>query len=442
MAPLCRPRLSPRARGQRVDMVPKPGQADASGPSRHRDQGELLSADVDLASRWVGSSVLLASDESFGEKENLLNTQPAAFEPGHFGNRGEIVDGWETRRRREPGNDWALVRLGTPGVINSVDVDTSFFTGNFPQSFSLEACGREAYPSPQEILGQEVEWDEIVPTSPLRGDTHNTFSVVSDRRYTHVKLSAFPDGGIARLRVLGRVVADPRHFDGLTIDLASQEHGGAVVASSDDFYTSAGLLNRPDSARTMGEGWETRRRRDEGPDRVVFRLALAGRVRQLVLDTAHFKYNASAAVSIFGAASDVPPASDSPVWIPLVPRTRLQPDTRHVVQVGPNPPSISYVRLDAYPDGGLSRLRAIGDVDPAARREAGLHFFNSLPPAHAIQCLLEAGVGQDPARRLAHSRPFAEGWRERLEGGPDGFGAQDLDVVATILDGNGMQASR
>ena len=138
-----------------------------------------------------------------------------------------------------------------------------------------------------------------MPRAPLAGDTHNRFPVTDPRRFTHVRLSAYPDGGIARLRVYGHIVPDPRLFDGLTIDLASQDHGGQVVTSSDGFYTSAAMLNRPDKARTMGEGWETRRRRDDGNDHAIIRLALPGRIQLVEIDTAHFKYNASAEIALF-----------------------------------------------------------------------------------------------------------------------------------------------
>jgi allantoicase len=382
--------------------------------------GEPLAAETDLASRWLGGSVLAASDESFGDKENLLKPSPAAFEPGHYGNRGEIVDGWETRRRREPGHDWALIRLGTPGIITSVDVDTSFFTGNYPEFCIVEACGCEGYPSPAELNGPATEWVAIVHRSPLRGDMHNVFPVSDPRRFTHVRLSAFPDGGIARLRVLGEVVPDPRLVDGRTIDLVGQEYGGAVVLSSDGFYTSAQMLNRPDRARTMGEGWETRRRRDEGHDFVEFSLAFPGEVRQLIIDTAHFKYNASAEIAMYASGEAPPPTAESPEWLPLLPRTRLQPDTRHVFPVSHDQVAAS-VRLEAYPDGGLSRVRIIGAIDPDARRIAGYRWFNSLPLDQAVHCLEAAGVAHDTAVSVAGQRPLAEQWlsdfRRRAAGG-------------------------
>jgi allantoicase len=403
------------------------------------DQAEMLTAATDLASRWLGGSVVAASDESFGEKENLLDPGPAIFEPGRYGHRGEIVDGWETRRRREAGHDWALIRLGTPGTVTSVDVDTSFFTGNYPESCSIEACGREGYPSPGELNDRATGWVQIVPRSPLRGDTHNTFTVSDPRRFTHLRLSTFPDGGVARLRVLGRVVPDPRPLDGLTIDLASQEHGGAVVASSDGFYTSACALNRPDHARTMGEGWETRRRRDAGHDFVVFQLAFHGAVQRLIVDTAHFKYNASAEIAAYGCDQEPAPSVESPDWRLLLARTRLQPDTPHVFTVTDDQP-VAAIRLDAFPDGGLSRVRVIGRIDPAARRRAGHRWFNALPTDQAIRCLIDTGMPPDVAAEVVDQRPLPKGWLDELggrsdSGRPSGRVAGYLGVLSTMLEG-------
>jgi allantoicase len=386
---------------------------------------------VDLASRWLGASVMAASDESFGEKENLLTPTDAVFEPGHYGNRGEIVDGWETRRRREGGHDWAIIRLGAAGVITSVDVDTSFFTGNYPQSVSVEACGHEGYPGPAELAAPSAGWGQIVANTAVTGDSHNVFEVTDRRRFTHVRLSAYPDGGIARLRVYGEVIPDPRGLDELTVDLASQEYGGAVVASSDDFYTSASTLNRPDHARTMGEGWETRRRRDGGQDFAVFRLAFAGCVRRVIIDTAHFKYNASAAIALYGSAAEVVPAQDSPVWLPLLERVRLQPDTRHSYDLAQTEP-VTLVRLDAFPDGGISRVRLIGPIDRDARRMAGYRWFNSLPASQAVQCLRDAGLSAGLAAALAVQRPLSDRW---LGEQGDSADAAGIAILAGMLEG-------
>ena len=382
---------------------------------------------IDLASRWLGGSVLLASDESFGFKENLLVPGPADFTPGRYGHSGEIVDGWETRRRRgAPGHDWAIIRLGAPGIITSADVDTSFFTGNYPPVCRLEACGTEGYPDPGELLSNGTEWVEVVPESRLKGDAHNLFEIADPRRFTHVRLSIYPDGGVARLRVYGEVVPDPRLWDGVTIDLASQEHGGVVIADSDSFYSSAQVLNRPDRARTMGEGWETSRRRDGGHDTVVIALAAAGLLRQAEFDTSHFKYNASAEAELWGTGEDPVPDPGAPRWFPLLPRTRLQPDTRHVFPLTGPSPAVRAVRVDAFPDGGISRIRLIGVPDPAARFRAGLRWFNALPPAQARAFLLAKGLDGGGADGLIAARPLTDGAvpdavRPLLAAGPEGW---------------------
>jgi allantoicase len=324
---------------------------------------------LDLASRWFGASVLAASDESFGLKENLLHPGPSVFEPGRYDPRGEIVDGWETRRRREPGHDWALVRLGVPGAVTRIDIDTSFFTGNHPQTARVEGCTAGGYPSPAELLGGGTQWVELVPSSPLRGDAHNLFDVKDVRRFTHLRLSIAPDGGVARLRALGRAVIDPADWSGLTMELSGAEVGGRVLWSSNDFYTPAQVLVMPDRARTMGEGWETARRRDDGHDSIVIALAAEGTLSVIELDTAHFKYNASAEVAVLGLnaaqlaelQTGSPGAWEDPAdapWQPILPRTRLQPDTRHRFRIVAA--DVAAVRVEAFPDGGLSRVRLFG----------------------------------------------------------------------------------
>jgi allantoicase len=359
--------------------------------------------ELDLASRWCGGTVVAASDESFGEKEHLLDPGPCNWQPGRYGPRGELVDGWETRRRRgAPGEDWAIVRLGLQGAVTTVDVDTTSFSGNHPVTCRIEAAGCEGYPGPANLLDQTVRWETLVPDQPLGANAHHLLPVADDRRWTHVRLVIAPDGGVARLRVYGVALPHPRNLDGISVDLASWMTGGVVVASSDDFYGPAQVLNRPDQARNMGEGWETRRRRDGGHDWVLIRLGYAGAVSRLVFDTSFYRYNASEAVSVTGSTT----RDDTGDLALLLARTELQPDTVHDFAAEPAR-AVRFIRVDAYPDGGISRIRAVGHVDPAARADAGRRWWNALPEQQAQQVLADAGAPAIAATALVGDRPIA-----------------------------------
>jgi allantoicase len=312
----------------------------------------------DLASRALGGTLVTANDEFFAPADRLLAAEPPSFTPYTFGPKGQVYDGWETRRRRTPGHDYAVVRLGAPGVVRGVVVDTAFFTGNHPPLASIEACGVAGYPSAAEL--STVEWVPLVPRSQLLGDTRNSFHVDVPLRFTHVRLSIYPDGGVARLRVHGEVVPDPQLLAGLPLDLAALENGGFVTDCSNMFYASPNNLISPGLAQVMGDGWETARRRDDGNDWVVVRLAAAGTVRLVELDTTHFKGNAPASAALRGLDGLTSSPDDPTAWFGLLPRTTLQPDTRHRFVVEPK--RATHVRLDIYPDGGMARLRLYGDL--------------------------------------------------------------------------------
>jgi allantoicase len=346
----------------------------------------------DLAVRTLGGSVVAANDELFAERENLIKPQPAVFNAHTFGHKGQIYDGWETRRRREPGHDWAVVRLGVPGVIRGVVVDTAFFTGNYPEQCAVEAASVEGYPSPDELT--DAAWTEIVPRSPLKGDTRNPFSVATEESFTHVRLNIFPDGGVARLRVHGEVVPDPRLLAGAPLDLAALENGGLITDASNRFYSAPNNLLMPGKAAVMGDGWETARRRDDANDWVEVRLAAEGVIRRVELDTTHFKGNAPGWFRL----SDTGGAE-------LIPRTRLQPDTRHQFRIAAAAPA-TRVRVDVYPDGGFARLRLYGELTAEGRARLGLNWYNRLPTGHLTAVLAaEAGLPAADAAALAAARP-------------------------------------
>ena len=348
----------------------------------------------DLASRALGGAVIAANDEFFAAKENLVKPGPAEAR-AEFGHRGKEYDGWETRRRRTRGHDWALVRLGAPGVVAGVVVDTSFFTGNYPPQASLQGAAVEGHPSADEVA--KADWQPLLTLADLEGGTANAFAVDSDRRITHVRLCIHPDGGVARLRVHGTVLPDPRLLDTCAIDLAALENGGRVTGVSDEFFGRPDQLIGRGLARNMGEGWETRRRRDTGNDWVEVALACEGVVTLAELDTSYFLGNAPGSASLTGLGDDGE--------VVLLPRTRLLPDTRHRF-VLPAAPGVERVRLDVFPDGGMARLRLWGRPTPAGREQLGRRWFDALPDVQALEALGEAGIPPRDAGRLVRDRPL------------------------------------
>jgi allantoicase len=297
---------------------------------------------LDLLAMANGGRGIIANNEHYGAVANLTA-------PGRGVNMG---DGWETRRRREPGHDWALVRLGLPGVIRGVVIDTAWFRGNYPPHASVEAAALEGYPTVAEL--EAADWTEIVPRNEIKGDAEHFFEVADERRYTHVRLNIFPDGGVARLRVHGEVRPDLALYDGLSLDLAALENGALVTACSNQFYSSPNNVIAPGLARHQAEGWETARRRDGGNDWLMIRLAGAGVIRLAEIDTTNLLFNAPGEVSIKGTA-------DGTTWFGLLPRTRLQPDTPHRFRIE-DAPVATHVRVDIHPDGGLARLRLHGSL--------------------------------------------------------------------------------
>nr|MBA3411590.1 allantoicase [Geodermatophilaceae bacterium] len=242
----------------------------------------------DLASRSLSGAVIAANDEFFAEKENLVLPWPAAA-VADFGHKGKVYDGWETRRRREPGHDWATVRLGVPGRVHRVVIDTAWFTGNFPPYASLEATAVEGHPSVADLAA--ADWVPLLQRVGLRGGAANSFEVDSAIRATHVRLNIFPDGGVARLRVHGVPIADPRPLDVGPFDLAALENGGRIIGCSNEFYGAPHQLIGRGLVQNMGGGWETARRRDDGNDWVAVSLACAGVVALAELDTSYFLGN-------------------------------------------------------------------------------------------------------------------------------------------------------
>lgn len=322
---------------------------------------------IDLAAEQLGGAVVAANDEFFAPKEGMLKPTPAEWREGVYTERGKWMDGWETRRRRTPGYDWAIVRLGAPGIVRGVVIDTSFFTGNYPEQASLDVVELPGTPSAEELSSDAVKWKEVLPRSPLAGHTKNLLAVRDAPRATHLRLNIYPDGGVARFRVHGEVCPPSRVLGDEVVDLAAMENGGFVVVCSDMHYGHRQNLILPGRSTHMGNGWETKRRRGPGNDWTIVRLATRGVVERVEVDTDHYKGNAPDACLL--EYCDMPDATaehltTSKEWRELVPRSKLQPHARHAFDVDSKArvPG-THVRFSIYPDGGVARLRLLGRAE-------------------------------------------------------------------------------
>jgi len=313
-----------------------------------------------LADERLGAEILFCTDEFFAAASRMLSHQEPVWQEGVFDENGKWMDGWESRRKRCEGYDYSIIRLGLPGAIKAIDLDTSHFTGNFPPSASVQACHCEnAEPD------ADTAWVEILPSVSLSGDAHHIHAIDDERTWTHLKLNIYPDGGIARLRAWGQPQSRIEIGSSTPIDLAAVVNGGRALACSDEHFGRMANILNPGRGINMGDGWETARRRTPGNDWVIVALGHPGEIQRVEIDTAHFKGNYPDSCSIQAAfvkgGTDAQIETQSLFWRELLPPQKLRAHDQHyfseqIAALGP----ITHVRLNIFPDGGISRLRLIG----------------------------------------------------------------------------------
>ncbi|XP_023331244.1 allantoicase [Eurytemora carolleeae] len=356
----------------------------------------------DLAAQEAGGSILFATDDWFAHAENLLSSAEPVWKEG-FTEQGKWMDGWETRRKRIPGHDWCIIKLGLPGVISGVEIRTDFFTGNYTPKASIQATrlnsemptfkrDRRAGLAATAEQFKEIEvyesgcWKEIVPRTPLGAgykDTARTFIEVSSKEvYTHIRLNMFPDGGIARLRVYGVCTPLSTLAPGELVDLAAAELGGVCVGYSNAHYGHPRNMIRLGRGKDMGDGWETARKLDRpsiltagkdgifqvpGYEWACFRLGFPGNVLRVEVDTNHFKGNYPDSVIIDGCFVQQNLERDNienQEWQVLLPGKKLGPHHQHFFDVSEiaDVGKINHIRVRMFPDGGISRIRVLGHI--------------------------------------------------------------------------------
>ena len=316
---------------------------------------------VNLASPKMGTKILAFSDDFFGEVTRMLNDKEPIFIEDKYDNHGKWMDGWESKRRRDGGNDWAILKLGSSGIISKIEIDTSYFTGNFPPFFSLEGIYSETEPN------KDSNWKSLIAKTNLVGDCKNNFELNLKEKFNFVRLQIFPDGGVARIRLFGEVKYNWDRFNNEEIiELSSLKLGGSILAYNNAHYGDVSALLSEGRGKTMGDGWETRRRREPGNDWIIIKLAQKGIIEKIEIDTAHFKGNypdraSIQAISIDKNITTKDLIQSSENWDVILDETKLTADNIHEYEINSNSKAeATHIRLNIYPDGGVSRLRIFG----------------------------------------------------------------------------------
>jgi allantoicase len=320
---------------------------------------------IDLAAERMGGIALACSDDFFAGKENLLKPGRGIFIPEKYTDRGKWMDGWESRRKRIPGNDWCVIQLATSGKIYGVDIDTNHFLGNHPPFASIDAAN---LPAGFVEDPSKINWKEILPKSEILPGSQNFFEIADKEIYTHLRLNIYPDGGVARFKVYGEVFKDWNAFHNKQVDLAAAVNGARSILCNDMFFSHMDNLIMPGRGANMGDGWETKRNRTPGnSDWVIIRLAHKGIIERATVDTCHFKGNFPESCMLEGCniskEEEKNIASDSIRWKTIFPQSKLEANREHffekeIADKGP----FTHVRLTIFPDGGISRLRLTGTI--------------------------------------------------------------------------------
>ncbi|KAK3683766.1 galactose-binding domain-like protein [Podospora appendiculata] len=318
---------------------------------------------IDLISAALGGKVLGFSDEWFAEASNLLTPTAPIRQPGKMVYTGAWYDGWETRRHNTAPFDWVVIRLGVAsGTVEGVEVDTAFFSGNHAPAISVEGCFNL---NDEEVLawkGARGGWEPILSIQECGPSQRFGWKLddPTQKKYTHVRLNMYPDGGIARFRLFGHAVPVFPDDKDVIFDLAAAQNGGVAVSCSDQHFGTKDNLILPGRGKDMGDGWETARSRTRGHvDWAIIRLGAPGYIQSFVVDTAHFRGNFPQQVKLEAIEwkGEGEPAADAEGWTEVAEPIKCSPDREHPVESLIKDKPFTHVKLIIVPDGGVKRLR-------------------------------------------------------------------------------------
>ena len=323
----------------------------------------FLNGLIDLAQSRLGSKIVFKTNEFFAPAKRIINPWPPIFKEGVFDKHGKWMDGWETKRKRGKGYDYLILKLGRPGRISKIDIDTSYFSGNQPSKVSLHACF-----SKKKLPNKNSKWTTILKKKPTKANSHHFFNVTNKSIFTHIKLNIYPDGGVARIRIYGSIEI-LKNFTGKVLNLTSVLHGATPIACNNEHFGRAENILAPGMGKNMGDGWETRRSRGKNFDWLIIKCATAGKINKIQIDTHHFKGNYPDKCSIQAAFIDKKISSrtivnNSKKWKLLLNKVKLYAHKKHNFKNNlMKSKKINYIKINVFPDGGISRIRVFGKTE-------------------------------------------------------------------------------
>ena len=320
---------------------------------------------INVASCELGTKVIYTTDEFFAPVTRMLQETEAVFKD-EYDENGHWMDGWESRRKRDGENDYCILKLGVTSKISTFLVDTSQFKGNYPLAVSIK--GIKSSKDDEQFL-QEIkdeQWIDLLKQSDLEGDTKQYFDSIDFSELTHLRVDIYPDGGVARFKAFGEICFDDSLFEEENINVLSMRNGARAVHTNNEFFGSLSNILKDDEAINMGDGWETRRRREPGNDWGIIELSNPALIDNIMIDTNFFKGNYADSFSICSAylenTTDSSVVTQSMFWEELISSKKLEMDTKHYFSNNDllhNKP-ITHIRINIFPDGGVSRLKLFG----------------------------------------------------------------------------------
>ena len=323
----------------------------------------FLNGLIDLAQSRLGSKIVFKTNEFFAPAKRIINPWPPVFKEGVFDKHGKWMDGWETKRKRGKGYDYLILKLGRPGRISKIDIDTSYFSGNQPSKVSLHACF-----SKKKLPNKNSKWTTILKKKPTKANSHHFFNIKNKSIFTHIKLNIYPDGGVARIRIYGSMEI-LKNFTGKVLNLTSVLHGATPIACNNEHFGRAENILAPGMGKNMGDGWETRRSRGKNFDWLIIKCATVGKINKIQIDTHHFKGNYPDKCSIQAAFIDKKISSrtivnNSKKWKLLLSKVKLYAHKKHNFKNNlMKSKKINYIKINIFPDGGISRIRVFGKTE-------------------------------------------------------------------------------